>query len=273
MPLARLEGIVALVAWAITLGREQRRAHWPLLGAAVAWWAFAGWLRSGDPLWLLHANPYGVLGSRYAAAGWTYVFRALLEAAGSIVIALGVLGLPGRDDDRHTFRLAIALLTFYAVAWGLPAFQTIGDPVYLVSTSVPVALLAHRGIVRLARIERWGPAVAALTLAASVVVCTARVRPFPMRNGAVLARQLAASLGARRGDVALWTDPAFAWYVRSPPPRYRDPFAVPSGKLVVWDSRFGPRLMRVDEEAMRNVGFRPLEERRRGRIRMVVFER
>lgn len=142
LPLARTEGAVVLVIWAFVLAYERRFQLIPLLGIGVFIWAAAGAAVYGDPLWILHANPYGGLGSSYGAAGWGYLFQNVVPAFGVvIVLALGVFVCRPLTDWLVP-ALMCSLFAFYFAAWGLPAFDTIGSPVYLVSVSVPVALCA-----------------------------------------------------------------------------------------------------------------------------------
>jgi hypothetical protein len=175
LPLARLEGIAVLAIWAVVLVIERRYRVVPLLVCGLVLWALCGAIVYSDPLWLYKANPYGLLGSRYGAAGLGYGFLALPSAAGAVIIACALAAIPRlRRIDPALYLTAGGLFAFYVAAWTLPAFQSIATPVYLVCLSVPVALLAHYGVVNALTAFPGPRALVALGLvgAASVALAT-----------------------------------------------------------------------------------------------------
>lgn len=160
LPLARLEGLVVLAAWGVFLLIERRPRLVPLLATAAALWATVGALASGDPLWLIHNNPYP-FHSEYARAGWRYLFRAGPIAFGPGVLALAAAAIVLRRwRDNLVLTLLLALCGFYALVWGLAIVGSAATPTYLASAAVPMALTARRGLLALVdpaqRRWRWG---------------------------------------------------------------------------------------------------------------------
>jgi hypothetical protein len=172
LPLARVEGIAVLVVWAIVLILERRHRLVPLLASALVAWELCTTIVYSDPLWLYHDNPYGILGSQYGAAGFGYGFIALALAFGAVVTALALAAIPRvRDVDLAVSLTAGGLFVLYVAAWTLPAFQTIRTPAYLVSLSVPVALLAHRGAVQ--ALSPFRERRSRLVVAVAATICVA----------------------------------------------------------------------------------------------------
>ncbi len=58
LPLVRSEGYVIIAAIACYLLLSRGWRHIPLLAGGTLLLAAAGWLDSGDPLWIIHSNPY-----------------------------------------------------------------------------------------------------------------------------------------------------------------------------------------------------------------------
>ncbi len=267
LPLARVEGVVVLAVWGLVLLKERRPRAAALLAAGSLAWAAAAAVASGDPLWLYDHNPYGILGSPYPAAGWTYVAVALVLAAGPVVAGLALLAAwRPRALDPIAGLSGAALAIFYAFAWGLPAFRSFRTPVYLVSISVPVALAARAGLLRLSG-WRGGAWLWRGAAAAAVVVALLTIRPVPIDPPAALARDAVAALGARRAHVVSWSDPAFGWYAGllpdarwgdPPPMSWRPLDALRPGDLVAWDSLFGPHELGTTEADLERRGFRRL---------------
>lgn len=63
LPLARVEGVVVLVVWALVMLGQRAIRNGLLLAAGTVARALASALVSGDLLWLWHHNPHGLLGS------------------------------------------------------------------------------------------------------------------------------------------------------------------------------------------------------------------
>jgi len=174
LPLARVEGVVVVAVWALVMIQQRAFRNCLRLAAGTLAWALVAALVSGDALWLWHHNPYGLLGSAYPAAGWGYLFVALPLAAGPVIAGLALTSfLRSSSLDPLVGLSGIALGAFYAFAWGMPAFGSFRNPVYLVSISVPVALAAHACLVETLTLRtdahRWG-AVAALAAAGASIV-------------------------------------------------------------------------------------------------------
>jgi hypothetical protein len=151
LPLARLEGVVVVCVWAAVMAWERRFRWLPFAAVGTVGWVAVGAIAHGDPLWILHANPHG-LGTRFGRGGWSYVLHAFPVAAGPVVAGLAVASLAApRSRDKIIGAVTVALSAFYALAWGLGAFQTGRTPVYLVTVSVPLALSAHHAVGALLR--------------------------------------------------------------------------------------------------------------------------
>ena len=143
LPAARLEGYAVVIAWAVLLLLERRPRLVPLLAVGTATWAALGAAVHGDLLWLAHTQPYGLLGSKYGAAGAGYLFEAIPVAFGPVLTVLAAsYWACARRTDPLVPAAMCALLALYFAAWTLPAFQSIAAPVYLASAGVPVALCA-----------------------------------------------------------------------------------------------------------------------------------
>lgn len=117
-------------------------------------------------------------------------------------------------------------------------------------------------------------ATAAALIAATAVAALVLTRPLPLDPGALLCRKLSTELGERIDDVVLWSHPAFGWYSRRLPGfAWGQVREVPSGSLVVWDSKFGGRRLGTSEAQMRAWGFRSVSEDRESWARVVLWER
>ena len=132
LPLARLEGLFVAAVWALALLFERKYRPIPFLAAGMGAWAIVGAITYRDALWLWHANPYGILGSQYPTAGWSYIFHALPTAFGPVAGGLALAALVRRRlGDPLIGMLGLGMPVFYVFVWGAPAFQSFGDPVYL----------------------------------------------------------------------------------------------------------------------------------------------
>jgi hypothetical protein len=224
LPLARLEGVVVVAVWALVMIQQRAFRNCLRLAAGTVAWALAAALVSGDALWLWHHNPYGLLGSAYPAAGWGYLFAALPLAAGPVIAGLALTAfLRSSSLDPLVGLSGVALAAFYVFAWGMPAFGSFRNPVYLVSISVPVALAAHACLVETltssADARRWGALAAIAAAVASIVLGGAtsgvsaalaatvmvvliqqRVRPMSRVSGA-----LTRTVCVGAATAALWT--------------------------------------------------------------------
>jgi hypothetical protein len=209
LPLARLEGIVALAVMGALALRERRPHHVLVLGWALALWVIAAWATYGDPLWLLHANPWA--NTTYPLAGSTFYFWALPTALGLPVVVLAGIGfLKGslRPEIGATFA---ALSCFYVAVWTIPGTPSFPTPLYLVSLGPPVALAAHAGTLHL--IDRGTPyRQVGRALAIGGVVATALTMSAIPQTPVV--RQLEQATSALRdpaSHVTLSTHPAGDW--------------------------------------------------------------
>jgi len=142
LPLARLEGLVVIIVWAVWLAWQRRWLLVPVVGLGVVMWALIGAVTHSDLLWILHGSPYGVSGSAYGRVGWTYIFHAFPIFVGPVMGGLLFASLALRlKRDVLVCAIALALLGFYVVAWGLGDFNTLATPIYLTTMSVPFALI------------------------------------------------------------------------------------------------------------------------------------
>ena len=200
LPLARLEGLVVVAAWSVVTARERRWRDLPLLGVGMLAWAAVGAVVHHDLLWIADANPYGVTSSRYGAAGWGYFWHAFPIAVGPIVggLVIAAVALKGLKDSLVA-TIAVGLIGFYTLAWGLGWFQTDSVPVYLVTASVPFALIAHQVVAALSArraLLRGGGMAVAGALAVVAIVVEGRVVDIAV--AAVVAGVLAMFLYGRR---------------------------------------------------------------------------
>ncbi len=147
LPLARVEGLVVVVVWCAWSIHRKRFLDIPFLAVGFGAWAIIGGLVYADPLWILHDNPYGILGTIYKAGGWRYGFKAAVTSGGAAVLAIGLIAAP-RAWRRATLALSvlIGLFVFYLFVWTAGAFNTLPTPVYLVSLAVPLAIVSAVGL-------------------------------------------------------------------------------------------------------------------------------
>jgi len=146
LPLARVEGVLIVVVYALTLWRrgERRLAAVPFAGLAA--WNLAGWAVTGELLFLLTANPYPAVGSIYPTAGFAYLGRIMPVAAGVGVFVLAQAGLVARarrPELHHAFGAITAV--FLILVWGVPLFASTPTPVYLIGFAPLLALYAAEG--------------------------------------------------------------------------------------------------------------------------------
>jgi hypothetical protein len=251
LPLARLDGIAVVAVWAAVVAVERRYRLLPLLACGLGAWALCGGLVYSDPLWLYRANPYGLLGSDFGAAGFTYGFRTLPAVAGAVILACAVAAVPRvRRIDPALSLTGAGLLAFYVAAWTLPAFQTLATPVYLVSLSVPIALLAHHGIANLLRAvpQQAVRAVVVVIIVGAVTVTAARdIEPLHRTGSTQTQFQLARMLGPDAHRVVASTHPAFDWFTGTATFLivYGAPQPAP-GEYVIWDGNVGARLSSLE---------------------------
>ncbi len=204
LPLARLEGFLVLLVWGLGLARERRWRLAPALLAGTAAWALIAANIFGDPLWLPHHNPYWLVGTSQPA-GWTFLAHAWSSVFGPVVggLALVAFARP-RSGEPLIAHITVAFTLFFFLAWGLEAFGLIPNGTYLVDASVPVALMAHQGLVSAWKGER-------LALAGAVGVLLLALAADLLSPGAANLVQLAvvgvmvtwASLRLERRAIAL----------------------------------------------------------------------
>ena len=116
LPLARLEGIVVLVVWAVVLLFERRRRFVPLLGSGLLLWWITSSIAFSDAGWLYHESPYGLLGSIYGTTGVGYGFIAV-TTVGTVLCGLAISAIPrARSIDPIVSLTAGALFAFYVTA-------------------------------------------------------------------------------------------------------------------------------------------------------------
>ena len=224
LPLARLEGVVVLAVWAV-VEMWERSWRWrtsPLLASGVVGWAVVGGAAHHQPLWLLTSNRFLTAHTYTQTAGWAFVLTATGAAFGGVVCGLAIASIAGPAfPDVLVPTMTVVLVGFYTCSWGLGLFQTISTPVYLVSLSVPVALLALHTLVTTsmsARVAWWRdlvavalgvacasapsfvtvPSVPTVTMRATGVVVVVAVVAGHLR-----ARHVAAILGATAVAAAL----------------------------------------------------------------------
>lgn len=157
LPLARVEGVLVVVVYAIALWRrgERRGVLVPFAGLFV--WNLAGFAFTGAPLFLLTANPYPAFGSIYPTAGWAYLARIAPAGAGVVVFVLAQIGLARGSRRALALEHAIAAVVgvFLVCIWGFPMFASTPTSVYLIGFAPVLALFAARGWASLSSMTRW----------------------------------------------------------------------------------------------------------------------
>lgn len=273
LPLARLEGVVVVAVWAVALLVESRWTRVPLLGLGIACWWVGSVVAYRDPLWLLHSNSF--LGwSQYGRSGWGYGLHATLVTFGIGVSVMAAAGLASRFRDPVVPSIVVALGGFYVAAWGLGAFGTCKCSIYLSSLAVPVALLAHHGLVRMTRVL---PTLGVAAVGVFALAGLAASPPLPLYGGPLAAVEMAARLGDRSETVVVFTDPAFGWYGHARPAYLEESFHTlvrrqPDCAAVVWDSFLGPTLGSTLTD-LQELGYRTELVIRAGDAKQVLLRR
>jgi hypothetical protein len=181
LPLARVEGVLVVALYALTLWRrgDRRLALVPFAGLFV--WNLAGFAFTGDPLFLLTANPYPVFGSIYPTAGWAYLARILPAGAGVAITVLAIIGaiVAIRRRTLHLeHAIAAIVAVFFVCIWGFPMFASTPTPVYLIGFAPVLALLAAAGWPWLrAQTDTRTRLILAVAIAAAAVVMFPRAGP------------------------------------------------------------------------------------------------
>lgn len=151
-PAARPEGVLFIGIFAVAFLYRRKWSAIPLLAAGLLAWDMAGFAYSGDPLWLLHNQPWTV--PYPFKFGLMYYFQKLTEITGPVHVPLFLAGMVyyfyrwKEGDNALILSGWLALFVFLAIAVWLGAFATVGLTRYFNGTTPLVALLSLAGLNR-----------------------------------------------------------------------------------------------------------------------------
>ncbi len=151
-PAARPEGVLFIGVFAALFIYKKKWTLLPLLAAGLLAWDMAGFLNSGDPLWLLHNQPWT---APYPYKfGLMYYCQKLTEITGPVHVPLFLAGMVyyfyrwKEGDNAVILASWLVLFIFLAIAVWLNAFSTVGLTRYFNSTTPLAALLSLAGLNR-----------------------------------------------------------------------------------------------------------------------------
>jgi hypothetical protein len=155
--LARLEGVIVIGLCALFAVKARQLRVLAALGVGAVVWVALSTVFVQDPLFPVHTAYTATLSSQYERMPLTYIFGAVYLAFGPVVAGLALASPFGRRFGDPLIPLtAAALVAFYGGVWAIGAFQSLPNPVYLVSAGVPVALSAHAALAGVwARRSQW----------------------------------------------------------------------------------------------------------------------
>lgn len=254
----------------------------PLATGMFAWW-LASWLITSDALFIKHNWPanWPFSGTIYGAPGFLNYPARLPEIVGPLVLPAFFVGLYRSIKRREFGAITSSFLTLFLVHTVMRAFGLMGSagyPRYLICVAPATALLTLIGWNALA--ERFAHLARGLRLAfVTLLLATAAFANFIYADGAEWTRD------------ALLVEKVYAWWPQHQRPIKRliwsqpymcmllngDPWqnefftqdaarnqqlmqVMPSGTLVFWDVKSGPRWTDVKIEDFLANGFELLHE-------------
>ena len=152
-PAARPEGVLFIGIFAAFFIYKKKWTVLPLLAAGLLAWDMAGFVYSGDPLWLLHNQPWTV--PYPYKFGLMYYFQKLTEITSPVHVPLFLAGAVyyfyrWREGDNAIILSSwLVYFIFLAIVVWLGAFATVGLTRYFNGTTPLVALLSLAGLNRL----------------------------------------------------------------------------------------------------------------------------
>ncbi len=165
-PLVRPEGFflvvltmgMAAVGWVRDRnGHVARRSVLILAPSLIAAWAIAGWIGSGDPLWLVHAwPPNWAPDQAYGRGDVSWLWQSLVQVLPVFSLPLCAIGLvlSIRQRTWPAGALLVVILGLHTTLWVLGRFGTAGYARYFVTLAPAFALLACGGLDVLLRVWR-----------------------------------------------------------------------------------------------------------------------
>jgi len=149
IPLARLELALILIPMAVRLWRDGSRRSLLVLPLGLAVWNLAGFLATGDLVYLFHESFTGAE-RIYKSVPWNHYLTGYIYIVGPVVFLFSILGLV--DSLRRRDRLVISssvLITIAALSLLSSSLSSAGQAAgflrHAASISPFVALLALRG--------------------------------------------------------------------------------------------------------------------------------
>jgi len=156
-PAARPEGVLFIMVFAAAFIYRKKWSAVPLAFAGPFIWNLVGFFTSGDPLWLIHNQPWTV---PYGRGEFLHYFIRFMEITGPGHAALFIAGAvycvwKWREKDNFLlFTMWLVYFLFLVFAWWQGAFSTLGLTRYFNGTAPIVAVITLAGINRLLDGER-----------------------------------------------------------------------------------------------------------------------
>jgi len=151
-PAGRPEGVLFIMIFGIVLLYRRKWRAVPFLFLGLALWDAAGLLMSGDPLWLLHNQPWT---APYPEKfGFDHYFKRFTEITGPAHVPFFLAGLVvsvkrfKKGDNAALAAMWLIYFVFMVVVVWRGAFSTVGLTRYFNGTTPLVALLTLAGINR-----------------------------------------------------------------------------------------------------------------------------
>lgn len=170
LPLARLELSIIVVLWAVRYVGARSWKSIIVLPLGVFAWNVAGFIATGDALYLLHEVFTGAE-RIYDSVVFFHYPRGYIYIVGPIIFALSIIGLVNSIRRRQLVIIWAGLLVMFAaytyLSIGSSAGQAAGFLRYIVSISPLIALLALRGF------HQWCKEKPSLTVVVILLASTA----------------------------------------------------------------------------------------------------
>lgn len=271
--LARPEGGFVALLWAYWFLRDpfpsgnrfQRLASIGLLSVGVVIWWVAAFAITGDALFIAHNWPsnWPVTGTIYGTGSWwNYIFR-LPEIAGPILIPCLVAGIIISRGESNLRKCAGLFFLFFVLHTVLRKFGLLGSagyPRYFVAIAPPIALLTLVGWNYFASRQYLSTSPRLRSASSGLILAVSLVLNFAYFDGAEWIRDTRAVQSmhhwfeANRVPVGrlVWSQAYMCIAFDADPwenysfsgDRLADREAIsrlPSGTLVFWEDRFGPK--------------------------------
>lgn len=142
-PLARPESVLFLAIFAAVYLYNGKWQAVLLSATGLFVWNAAGFLVTGDPIWLAHASTYNV---PYGSGELMYYVKRLPEITDPVLLAPFLVGMVygfsklKKNDNALVIGVWSVFFAFYAITWWFGAFATVGLTRYF-NTVLPLAAL------------------------------------------------------------------------------------------------------------------------------------